>query len=156
MKRTDEAIIHSLLAFCYLARKRYCYPTQKKLLQVLDAFYDIKISRRQLNRDLKRLEAEGWFTRMRRLRKGGKGGLIIQSTLYCPSYKSWQRLLGLQRFIATMLTIFTNSEVKPKTERDMDKLVRLYTDNLPWVPVDLLGLAKQLGIRTSKILNNLH
>lgn len=62
--------------------KLYCYPSQDKLLDLLEKFCSLKMSRRQLNYDLKVMEKHGLIRRVRRHRRTKKRGMEFRSTLY--------------------------------------------------------------------------
>jgi len=49
--------------------KNYCFPSQEKILKLLDRFYNVVIKRRQLNYILAYLEKEEFIQRKRRLKK---------------------------------------------------------------------------------------
>lgn len=62
--------------------KSYCFPTQKKILQLLELYHGVIIKRRALNYHLADLVKTGLISRTRRIRKNPRGGLIFNSTLY--------------------------------------------------------------------------
>ena len=62
--------------------KAYCFPSQDKILELLVKFVSLKISRRQLNYDLRDLERSGVLRRTRRHRRTPKRGMEFRSTLY--------------------------------------------------------------------------
>jgi hypothetical protein len=66
-------LLHALYAIAAKYGKTYCYPSQKKLLELLKTHYDISISRRTLNRWLAFLEGEGYIFRTRRHTRGTDG-----------------------------------------------------------------------------------
>ncbi len=63
-------------------KKKYCYPSQKKILALLADRQDIKISIATLNRRLLSTETAGYIRRIRRIRRDPKKGIIFQSTVY--------------------------------------------------------------------------
>lgn len=86
-------VLETLLAVAKKAQKAYCYPSQRRILLLLVKFHKLHISRRTLNRYLKALEADHFFTRVRRHRKGpttvnpitgaeGPPRILFASTLY--------------------------------------------------------------------------
>jgi DNA-binding HxlR family transcriptional regulator len=79
---TKRAIIEVLMSLQLKYGKAYCFPTQKKILELLKLYHGIEIQRRALNYHLADLVAQGLISRTRRIRKNIKGGLIFNSTLY--------------------------------------------------------------------------
>ena len=77
--------------------KNYCYPSQDKICELLEKKYNIKYSRRHLNRILDLLQENGFFKRIRRHKKGKNGGIQFNSTLYLLTSKCF-RLLGKMGF----------------------------------------------------------
>lgn len=67
--------------------KDYCFPTQKKLLELLDLRQGIKISRATLNRWLRVIEDTGYCVRRRRIKKHPLFGTVFKSTLYFMTLK---------------------------------------------------------------------
>jgi len=63
-------------------KKLYCYPSQKKLLELLGKFTSLDLSRRQLNYDLAALEKHGYIRRIQRHRRTRYRGMEFRSTLY--------------------------------------------------------------------------
>lgn len=62
--------------------KLYCYPSQVKILALLDVYQDIKISIATLNRWLRDGEDKGYLIRIRRIKHDKRKGILFQSTLY--------------------------------------------------------------------------
>jgi len=72
--------------------KKYCYPSQKKILELLKNRLGIKISIATLNRHLRVIEDKGLLRRIRRLRRDPVKGMIFQSTVYVICYKGYMLL----------------------------------------------------------------
>jgi len=70
----------------------YCYPSQVKLLELLDSYQGIKIGIATLNRWLRDAEDKQYLIRIRRIKKDKKIGLIFQSTLYKITIKGYHAL----------------------------------------------------------------
>ena len=85
-------LLQTLYAVADRYGKLYCYPSQEKLLALLERHHGIKRSRRTLNRWLALLEEEGYFRRIRRLKRGADGGLVFQTTLYRLTKKTFRCL----------------------------------------------------------------
>jgi len=77
-----EAILLTLLGIARKYEKAYCYPSQRCLLKLLGKRHKVVISRRTLNRRLKDLQVEGYFDRVRRHRRGDRGHIVFNTTLY--------------------------------------------------------------------------
>jgi hypothetical protein len=86
-------ILTTILAVAQKHEKGYCYPSQKRILVLLSKFHHVDISIRTLNRYLRDLEDDHYFTRVRRHRKGpstlnpatrewGPPKILFASTLY--------------------------------------------------------------------------
>jgi len=67
--------------------KDYCFPTQKKLLELLDIRQDIQQSRATLNRWLRVIEDAGYIVRRRRIKRHPLYGTVFKSTLYFMTLK---------------------------------------------------------------------
>jgi len=67
--------------------KDYCFPTQKKLLELLDIRQDIQQSRATLNRWLRVIEDTGYIVRRRRIKRHPIYGTVFKSTLYFMTLK---------------------------------------------------------------------
>jgi len=78
----DTAILGTFGELSRRARKGYCYPSQRTILKLAARFYGVSRSRRTLNRRLSFLEHSGFFVRVRRIRRGPDGSLVMRSTLY--------------------------------------------------------------------------
>jgi len=73
--------------------KKYCYPSQIKVMELLKNRVGIKISIATLNRYLRVIEDQGWIRRIRRIKRDPVKGMIFQSTIYIIS-KTGYRLLA--------------------------------------------------------------
>ena len=73
-------------------KKDYCYPSQEKILELLDIRQGIKISKATLNRWLRVSEDEGYFRRRRRLKRDPVYGLMFKSSLYFITLKGCRQL----------------------------------------------------------------
>jgi hypothetical protein len=82
MESRGEAILSTLFGVSLKYGKKYCYPSQGKIEQLLFDYHDFDISNRTLNRDLLLLVNEGYLKRLRRTKKVGRGKKEFTSTLY--------------------------------------------------------------------------
>lgn len=74
--------------------KRYCFPAQKKILDLLWNRSGLKMSIATLNRWLRVVEDAGYVRRIRRIRRDKKLGMVFQSTVYVITYKGYMLLYG--------------------------------------------------------------
>lgn len=75
--------------------KKYCYPSQKKVLELLKNRLGIRISIATLNRYLRVIEDKGLLRRIRRLKRDHVKGMIFQSTIYIITYKGYTLLQNM-------------------------------------------------------------
>jgi len=94
-------LVKTIQAVCRAHGKDYCYPSQRKLLELLERYHNISISERTLNRWLARLEAGGYLERRRRISKARGGGLRILSTLYILKAKAYRALARMVRALSS-------------------------------------------------------
>lgn len=86
----DASIVNTIISLQKKYGKKYCFPTQEKLLFLLKEYHDVKICRRTLNRRLKKLEQGKLIKRIRRHRRGAGGMIIFKATAYYLSAKYHQ------------------------------------------------------------------
>jgi len=68
-------------------KKDYCFPSQEKIIELLEIRQGIKISRATLNRWLRVIEDAGCFVRKRRIKRHPLYGTVFKSTLYFMTLK---------------------------------------------------------------------
>lgn len=73
--------------------KLYCFPSQAKILELLEKFCSHRISRRQLNYDLAAIESYGLIKRIRRHRRTKLRGMEFRSTLYEITYLGYNLMM---------------------------------------------------------------
>lgn len=95
--------------------KKYCYPSQKKILELLKNRIGIKISIATLNRYLRVVEDRGWVKRIRRIRRDPIKGMIFQSTLYIILKKGYR----LMRSTGINIWFFKKRVFRPKEEKKL-------------------------------------
>jgi len=80
--------------------KDYCYPSQNKILELLNTRVGVDRCRRTLNYWLRALEDAGLLNRKRRNRHDGIRGMLFNSTMYFISLKGYLflRKLGIKVF----------------------------------------------------------
>lgn len=74
--------------------KIYCFPSQKKILELLKTRFKIRISIATINRWLLVIEDGGYIKRTRRIRRDKKLGMVFQSTLYQITWKGYRLLVN--------------------------------------------------------------
>jgi len=77
-----DAVIYTLTGTCRTYNKGYCFPTQEHITRLVKKFHTVSLSRRHLNRILKRIEEDGLIERVRRHSHKKDGSLWLRSTLY--------------------------------------------------------------------------
>jgi len=107
-------------------KKDYCFPSQKKLLELLDIRQDIQQSRATLNRWLRVIEDAGYIVRRRRIKRHPLYGTVFKSTLYFMTLKG---LHLLKRMGVPCRTLFDKVLNKIKGHFPSIK-------NAPRVPLD--------------------
>ena len=85
----DQAILFTLKNLQEKHGKRYSFPTQKTLLALIFKYYNVSASLSTLNRHLKRLDGQEYFTRTRRTKYIANGLRTFTSTLYTLCYKAY-------------------------------------------------------------------
>jgi len=106
-KSTKSAILEILMALMKQFGKNYCFPSQAKILELLEKIHGIKIQRRALNYALRDLVDEGLIKRTRRIAKGSGGLLIFKSTIYAFAqlgYRMLNQIKKLGRLVEAQLT----------------------------------------------------
>jgi len=73
-------------------RKKYCYPSQLKIMGLLEERFPIKKSIATLNRWLRVIEDEKYVRRIRRIRRDPVLGMVFQSTVYIITRKGYNFL----------------------------------------------------------------
>lgn len=92
------AILSVLFGISLRYEHRYCFPSQKTILRLLEKFHQVVVCRRTLCYDLDRMEKEGLIDRLRRLtRKGIQAGRFT-STLYFLKAKAFKVLNALKKW----------------------------------------------------------
>jgi len=69
--------------------KKYCYPSQVKILELLKGRVGIEISIATLNRYLRVIEDKGWVRRIRRIKRDTVKGMMFLSTIYVITAKGY-------------------------------------------------------------------
>jgi hypothetical protein len=101
-----EAELFCLLGIGLKHGKRYCWPGQEKLLDLLKRYNGVDICRRTLNRDFRLLEDDGWFKRQRRTRRDGCGKRVYTSTLFRFGPKLFKWLEKMRKRVVRVFSLF--------------------------------------------------
>jgi DNA-binding HxlR family transcriptional regulator len=104
MESRAEAILSTLFGVSLRYGKKYCYPSQGKIEQLLFDYHGIDISNRTLNRDLLDLVNLGYLKRVRRTRRGPGVENRFTSTLYKFRAKAYIWLNSLAKWSKKILS----------------------------------------------------
>jgi len=115
-----QRILETFFYLCQQSKKDYCWPSQLRLIEILNTVHGISISRRTLNYHLKALETNGFIRRIRRIKRGEKGQISFNSTLYCLLNKAKKVLKNLIRLVGRcrkhFKALFRAVELEPKLQ----------------------------------------
>ncbi len=106
MESRGEAILSTLFGVSLKYGKKYCYPSQGKIEQLLFDHHDIDISNRTLNRDLLTLVNEGYISRLRRTKNIEGKKKTFTSTLYKFKAKAYIWLNSLAKWTKKVFSSF--------------------------------------------------
>jgi len=120
MTSKKEAVLYALAGVALKYNKGYCYPSQAHIMYLVKKWHKISMSRSTLNRILDQMEDEGWFERVRRLRKGPNGKPLFATTLYKLKAKVFKYLGSLRewlgKFFLRFRVPFVGQHKPPKSE----------------------------------------
>ena len=87
---------HPLLLLCLKVQRKYnkdySWPSQKKIIELLNVRQGFKKSRATINRWLRVVQDDKYLIRRRRIRRDPKIGLVFNSTLYKITIKGYRLL----------------------------------------------------------------
>ena len=125
-----RAILETLLGLAKYHKKTYCWPSQKRLIALVEKYQGIRMARSTLNRALRWLEDNQYVPRTRRHRRvnghtglGKDGHLKPCSTMYSFGHRTFAYLRQMGK---AMLDHFSHFKV-PNWDREK---VRLGTSTL--------------------------
>lgn len=129
MKATKEPILKLLTYLIKKSSKNYCYPSQAKILVILKTQYSCQISRRTLNRHLRKLENNNFIRRIKRISRGPNNQPRFASTIYFIKKKvfAWlKRQAEYLKLIGFSIKVSFDDQkkaawVKAQTEKLQDK-----------------------------------
>lgn len=99
--------------------KDYCWPSQKKILELLEIRQGLKKSRATLNRWLARAQEEKYLLRRRRIKRDRIYGMVFKSSLYKISIKGYRLLsqLGVAVDAEILKYQLWLEEIRPRREK---------------------------------------
>jgi len=112
--QSKNSIILTLAHLMLKQGKRYCFPSQEKLCEILGKYYDNPIKRRGLNYHLRHLEDKKYITRKRRIKRGPDGKLLFASTLYFLTKRGYKFLAKLINLTKKLKDFFLSSSTDRK------------------------------------------
>ena len=134
-------ILASLHAVSKKHKKLYCYPSQKKILELLKRYHKIKISIATLNRWLRAAEDEGLIRRTRRIKHDKKLGMLFDSTMYEITLKGYYHLMYLGVKVFNIIKKLVNGR---KTRKKKEATaVRVNGDGYPLVTYQESTIGKE-------------
>jgi len=95
IERTAMPVLSILWGLSIYHNKRYCFPSQNKIMELLGSRFFIRISKSTLNRWLAGMASIGLIKRVRRITYHERKGLMFKSTLYKFTRKSMILLLKI-------------------------------------------------------------
>lgn len=87
MKNTKYAILLTVFFVMRRYKSFWCYSSQMHMLELLEKYHRIKISRRQLNYHLRDLRAEGHLKTWKRHRRDKFGRINLKTSASCITLK---------------------------------------------------------------------
>lgn len=110
--------------------KKYCYPSQLKVLELLKNRVGIKISIATLNRYLRVIDDQGWIRRIRRIKRDPVKGMVFQSTIYIIT-KTGYRLIAK---LGVKVWFFAKRKVKKEVAKiDAQGVIKFNGDRKKFV-----------------------
>ncbi len=99
--------------------KDYCWPSQEKILELLELRQGLKKSRSTLNRWLACAESEKYLMRRRRIKRHKLYGMVFKSSLYKISIKGYRllHLLGVSVEAEIKKYQMWLEEIRPRREK---------------------------------------
>lgn len=87
MKNTKYAILLTVFFVMRRYKSLWCYASQMRMLELLEKYHKIKISRRQLNYHLHDLRAEGHIKTWKRHKRDKFGRINLETSASCITLK---------------------------------------------------------------------
>jgi DNA-binding HxlR family transcriptional regulator len=124
MTDKGSAVLYALFGVAKAHGKGYCYPSQTHILHLTQKYEKISMSRRTLNRVLKKLETEGYIERVRRHTKTKSGSLWLRSTLYKLQKRAYKWLGVLRSWVNRFLSPFAVPNVAQHNSSKEEKVIK--------------------------------
>jgi len=104
-------------------KKDYSFPAQKKLLELMALYQNIKKSRATLNRWLRVIQDDKYLVRRRRIKRHPRHGLMIKSTLYKITIKGLRLLSRFGVDVSKEIAAFKRwlEEINPELKNERIK-----------------------------------
>ena len=128
-----EAIDYVISGLSFHFKKLYSWPSQKTILKFVEKWCGLKFSLRTLNRDLHKMEKEGWFGRIRRITRKGINAGRFTSTLYTLKRKVFRSAIRMKKWSSRVLSFSRLPNLannKSQRENEILKVVTPDVDNL--------------------------
>jgi len=147
-----EPLLRILLKVQRKYKKHYSFPSQLKIMELLERFAGYTKSRATINRWLRVIEDEGYLKRTRRIRTTPEHGLEFNSTMYSITLKGLyclrRALVGVEREINALISRLT--EKYPDLQAQSTKIMLADAKPNPQhsehIQKILTGLADNLSI----------
>jgi len=112
-------------------KKRYCFPSQQKIIDLLGKYQKIERTVRTLNRWLKSLEDKKYIKRTRRIRRDPVVGYVFKSTLYKITKKGYIALWRsgidcfdkIKKFSTAVKSADQQNDQSPQLEKSTDQSI---------------------------------
>lgn len=95
MRNTKYATLVTTFKIMVRHRKYWATATQRTLLNLLERYHALKISRRQLNYHLADLRRDGYIKTIRRYDRRPGGQIILLASAHCITPKGYRLLISL-------------------------------------------------------------
>ena len=116
-------LLLTLLKIQQKNNKDYSFPSQLKLLELMETYQGIKRSRATLNRWLRVIEDGKYIVRRRRIKRHARYGLMFKSTLYKIVIKGYRMLSRFGVDVKNEIAQYEKwlEEINPKRKADSTK-----------------------------------
>lgn len=122
-RQKAHPILLALLKVQQKYNNDYSWPSQQRLLELLDSRQGVKKSRATLNRWLRVIEDDKYILRRRRLKRHPLYGLLFKSTLYKITIKGYRLLHAFGVEVSFEIARYQSwlDEIRPKREKSGPK-----------------------------------
>lgn len=134
-------------------QKNYCFPGQKKIIELMEEYQGIKRSIRTLNRWLRYMEDKKFIKRKRRIKKDLVEGIMFKSTLYKITYKGYKALWRCGVNCYEKIKKFTEKQEKPKHNKETSD-PQPVSQGKAILQEDMRRIWDKVKLRTSSVLSS--